>query len=165
MQRKKRHVRIAVLAGCASLALTALTVPAQAAPGPGGDPARAVLPEGDGWASAEGGTTGGAAADKDHVFTVTNRAELAAALNNGDDTPKIIKVKGTIHGNADDQGRPLSCEDYQRDGYTLEKYLQAYDPATWGDADPSGPMEEARAASAAEQDKRVKLRVGSNTTL
>ncbi|MGK5500942.1 pectate lyase family protein [Streptomyces sp. URMC 125] len=151
--------------GCASLALTALTVPAQAGPRHGNDPARAVLPENDGWAAAEGGTTGGAAADADHVFTVTDRAELVAALGNGDDTPKIIKVKGTIHGNADDQGTPLTCEDYQRDGYTLEKYLQAYDPAVWGDAEPSGPLEEARAASAAEQDKRVKIRVGSNTTI
>ncbi|MFD1833235.1 polysaccharide lyase family 1 protein [Streptomyces desertarenae] len=151
--------------GCASLALAALTVPAQAGPRHGNDPARAVLPENDGWAAAEGGTTGGAAADADHVFTVTDRAELVAALGNGDDTPKIIKVKGTIHGNADDQGTPLTCEDYQRDGYTLEKYLQAYDPAVWGDAEPSGPLEEARAASAAEQDKRVKIRVGSNTTI
>ncbi|MGK5448916.1 pectate lyase family protein [Streptomyces radiopugnans] len=165
MQRKVCQARVVALAGCASLALAALAVPAQAAPRHGGDPARAVLPENDGWASAEGGTTGGAAADADHVFTVTNRAELAAALNDGDDTPKIVKVKGTIHGNADDQGAPLTCEDYQRDGYTLEKYLQAYDPAVWGDADPSGPMEDARAASAAEQNKRVKLNVGSNTTL
>ncbi|HZG06309.1 MAG TPA: pectate lyase [Streptomyces sp.] len=165
MQRKVCQARVAVLAGCASLVLAALAVPAQAAPRPGGDATRAVLPEGDGWASAEGGTTGGAAADADHVFTVTDRAELAAALNGGDDTPKIIKVRGTVHGNADDRGNPLSCEDYQRDGYTLEKYLQAYDPATWGDAQPSGPVEDARAASAAEQAERVKLTVGSNTTL
>ncbi|WP_443076709.1 pectate lyase family protein [Streptomyces sp. TRM 70361] len=153
------------MAGCASLTLAALTGPAQAAPGRGGDPARAVLPEGDGWASAEGGTTGGAAADTDHVFTVTDRAGLAAALNGGDDTPKIIKIKGTVHGNADDRGNPLGCEDYRRGGYTLEKYLRTYDPAVWGDAEPSGPLEDARAASAAEQEKRVKLAVGSNTTL
>ncbi|GAA3648631.1 polysaccharide lyase family 1 protein [Streptomyces chitinivorans] len=165
MQRKVCQARVIALTGCASLALAALAVPAQAAPRHGGDQARAVLSKNDGWASAEGGTTGGAAADADHVFTVTNRAELAAALNDGDDTPKIIKVKGTVHGNADDQGRPLTCEDYQRDGYTPEKYLQAYDPAVWGEREPSGPMEEARAASAAEQEKRVKLDVGSNTTL
>ncbi|WP_101257772.1 pectate lyase family protein [Streptomyces barkulensis] len=165
MQRKVCQARVIALTGCASLALAALAVPAQAAPRHGGDQVRAVLPKNDGWASAEGGTTGGAAADADHVFTVTNRAELAAALNDGDDTPKIIKVKGTVHGNADDQGRPLTCEDYQRDGYTPEKYLQAYDPEVWGENEPSGPMEEARAASAAEQNKRVKLKVGSNTTL
>ncbi|PJE98396.1 pectate lyase [Streptomyces carminius] len=171
----KCHARVVLVAGCASLALTALTAPAQAAPaqaapaqaapGHGGDPARAVLSESDGWASAEGGTTGGAAADTGRVFTVTDRAGLTAALNGGDDTPKIIRIKGTIHGNAGDRGDPLGCEDYRRDGYTLEKYLRAYDPAVWGDAEPSGPLEDARAASAAEQGKRVKLTVGSNTTL
>ncbi|MBN3928510.1 pectate lyase [Streptomyces verrucosisporus] len=165
MQRKVCQARVIALTGCASLVLAALAVPAQAAPRHGGDQTRAVLSKNDGWASAEDGTTGGAAADADHVFTVTNRAELAAALNDSDDTPKIIKVKGTVHGNADDQGRPLNCEDYQRDGYTLEKYLQAYDPDVWGETEPSGPMEEARAASADEQEKRVKLNVGSNTTL
>ncbi|MEU8353385.1 pectate lyase [Streptomyces sp. NPDC048845] len=126
---------------------------------------RPVLPDGDGWASADGGTTGGAAADDAHVFTVRNRAELAAALNGGDDTPKVIRVAGTVDANTDTDGAPLTCEDYATDGYTQEGYLDAYDPATWGDAEPSGPLEDARAASAERQAERVKLTVGSNTTI
>ncbi|MGW7515516.1 pectate lyase family protein [Streptomyces sp. NPDC054796] len=132
--------------------------------GPGG-PGDVVLPEGDGWASLEGGTTGGAGADKAHTHTVRTRAQLAAALEKAGDEPTVIKVKGTIDGNTDDRGRPLSCEDYATDGYTLEKYLAAYDPETWGDKDPEGPMEDARLASSARQKERVALRVPSNTTL
>lgn len=61
MPARKRHTRaIAVTLGCASLAL-ALSTPARATahphhPGPGVE--RAVLPAGDGWAAAEGSTTG-----------------------------------------------------------------------------------------------------------
>lgn len=61
------HARaIALVMGCASLAL-AVSVPAQATGHPGGSGHskgidRAVLAKGDGWAAAEGSTTGGAAA-------------------------------------------------------------------------------------------------------
>ncbi len=37
------------------------------------DLGRETLPAGDGWAALDTGTTGGAAADADHVFIVTNR--------------------------------------------------------------------------------------------
>ncbi|MER7175911.1 hypothetical protein ABT367_31290 [Streptomyces mesophilus] len=129
------------------------------------DLGREVLPEGDGWASQGGGTTGGAAADDAHVFTVRTRAELVRALDGGSDTPKIIKVAGTIDANTDDRGRPLDCADYVTGGYDRAAYLKAYDPRTWGAAKPSGPQEEARAASAARQAERVELAVGSNTTI
>jgi pectate lyase len=159
--------RLATLAGCTALAVTLLPGTAHAADraGQAHDPARAVLPEGDGWGSAGGGVTGGSAADAEHVYTVTTRAELAAALEAGGDTPKIIRVEGTIDANTDDRGNPLSCEDYATDGYTLEGYLEAYDPATWGQEMPSGPLEDARLASAANQAERVVLPVGSHTTL
>ncbi|MBQ0986677.1 pectate lyase [Streptomyces sp. F63] len=172
MPRVSCPVRAAAALLCGAV-LALAPVPAGAAgpsasapvpvPAPRGD--RPVLPAGDGWASAEGGTTGGAAADADHVFTVRSRAELAAALNGGDPTPKVIRVAGTIDANTDDAGRPLSCADYATDGYSLDGYLAAYHPDTWGDADPSGPMEDARAASAARQAARVRLAVGSNTTI
>ncbi|MDF9810970.1 pectate lyase [Streptomyces sp. SPB162] len=161
------HV-IAVLIGCTSLALAA---PAQAAHAPAAQaahhtPARAALPAGDGWASSGAGTTGGQAADAAHTFTVSTRAQLAAALNGGDATPKIIQIKGTIDGNTDAAGQPLSCADYATDGYALDAYLAAYDPATWGTTTvPTGPQEDARAASAARQGARVQLLVGSNTTI
>ncbi|MFF7792696.1 polysaccharide lyase family 1 protein [Streptomyces sp. NPDC007991] len=129
------------------------------------DISRDTLPTNDGWAAADGGTTGGAAADDAHVYTVTDRAELVRALDGGSATPKIIKIAGTIDANTDDDGDHLDCADYATDGYSLKKYLAAYDPRTWGSAKPSGPQEEARRASAAKQAERVELRVGSNTTI
>jgi pectate lyase len=129
------------------------------------DIGRDTLAPDDGWAAAEGGTTGGAAADDAHVYTVTDRAGLVRALDGGSDTPKIIRIAGTIDANTDDDGRRLDCADYATDGYSLKKYLAAYDPRIWGAAKPSGPQEEARKASAARQAGRVVLPVGSNTTL
>ncbi|MDT0347148.1 pectate lyase family protein [Streptomyces litchfieldiae] len=156
--------RPAALAGCAALAVALLPGAAGAA-GHGADRARAVLPAGDGWGSAGAGVTGGSAADADHVYTVSTRAELAAALEAGGDVPRIIRIEGTIDANTDDEGNPLTCQDYATDGYTPEGYLAAYDPATWGKVMPSGPLEEARLASAANQAERVVLPVGSNTTV
>src|SRR5512147_2199862 len=97
-----------------------------------------VLAANDGWAALGPGVTGGSAPAPDHVYTVTNRQELIAALNDGvyppaSSTPsavaKIIYVDGTIDVNVDDENNPLACEDYYRDGYTLEAFLAAYDPA------------------------------------
>ncbi|MER7897980.1 pectate lyase [Streptomyces sp. NPDC096046] len=129
------------------------------------DIGRDTLPAHDGWAAAAGGTTGGAAADDAHVHTVTDRAGLVRALDGGSDTPKIIKIAGTVDANTDDDGDRLDCADYATDGYGLKKYLAAYDPRTWGPAKPSGPQEEARQASAARQAERIVLPVGSNTTI
>ncbi|RBM08197.1 polysaccharide lyase family 1 protein [Streptomyces sp. PT12] len=164
-------MRRAATAGGAGIALA--LVCALAAPVPGlaaerhgeHDPARAVLPEGDGWGSAEGGVTGGSAADRDHVYTVSTREELARALADDPGEPRIIKVTGTIDANTAPDGTPLTCDDYATDGYSLDAYLAAYDPGVWGDAEPSGPLEEARVASAARQAERVLLQVGSHTTL
>jgi pectate lyase len=142
--------------------LAALGAPANA---DARDIGRDTLAPDDGWAAAEGGTTGGAAADDAHVFTVRNRAELVRALDGGSATPKIIKVAGTIDANTDAAGRRLNCDDYATDGYRLKKYLAAYDPRIWGSAKPAGPQEEARKASAARQAERVELTVGSNTTI
>ncbi|WP_327175079.1 pectate lyase [Streptomyces sp. NBC_01335] len=167
MPARMRHIRaITVVMGCASLAL-AVSLPAQAASRPHANPVeRAVLPAHDGWAAADGSTTGGSKATRDHVYTVTNRAELIAAFEDAGDAPKIVKIAGTVHGNSDVNGTPIGCEDYYTGGYTLEKYLAAYDPAVWGtDAVPSGPLEDARAASAALQAAAVNVEVPSNTTL
>ncbi|SHN02233.1 pectate lyase [Actinacidiphila paucisporea] len=163
---RKSHVpMIAMLVSAAPLMLAA----APAHCGTGAEPpryARQALPAGDGWASQGAGTTGGAAADAAHVFTVTDRAQLAAALDKGSSTPKIIQVSGTVDGNADDTGAPLSCDDYATDGYRLDAYLAAYDPDVWGRTEvPAGALEDARAASAAKQAAQVELKVGSNTTI
>ncbi|GAA4924685.1 polysaccharide lyase family 1 protein [Streptomyces coeruleoprunus] len=153
---RKSHPAVALVL------LGTLSVPAHAE---ARDISRETLAPDDGWAAAEGGTTGGAAADDAHVHTVTNRAELVRALDGGSDTPKIIKIAGTIDANTDDHGEHLDCADYATGGYDLAKYLAAYDPRTWGSAKPSGPQEEARQASAARQAERVELPVGSHTTI
>ncbi|WP_405661215.1 pectate lyase [Streptomyces sp. NBC_01166] len=166
MPARMRHVRaIAVVMGCASLAL-AVSLPAQASSHHGKGTERAVLPSGDGWAAAEGSTTGGAKATPEHIYTVSNRAELIAAFEDAGDAPKIVRIAGTVHGNSDAAGTPIGCEAYQQGGYTLEKYLAAYDPAVWGtDEVPSGPLEDARVASAKLQAAAVNVNVPSNTTL
>ena len=141
-----------------------------------GDIGRQTLHPQNGWAASGSGVTGGSAAVPEQVYTVTNRGELIAALNNGvpsstspsnpSNEAKIIYVKGTIDANVDDQNNPLTCTDYYRNGYTLEAFLAAYDPAVWGrDEEPSGALEDARIASRNAQQARVRIRIGSNTTI
>jgi pectate lyase len=139
------------------------------------DLGRETLGPTDGWGAAGSGTTGGALAVPEQVYTVRTRAELIAALNNGvpsstspanpSNEPKIIYVVGNLHFNVDDENNPLTCEDYYRDGYTLEDFLATYDPAVWGRVPPTGPLETARLASQAAQQARVRIRIGSNTTI
>jgi pectate lyase len=130
------------------------------------DLARETLASTDGWAAFGAGTTGGSAATPDRVFIVRNRAELVAALASGS-APRIIFVSGTIDANVNEANLPLGCSDYESGtGYTLEAYLQAYDPATWGRSKvPSGPLETARNAAHAKQQARVRINLTSNTTL
>jgi pectate lyase len=154
------------------IAIAITSVPAAAAQR---DLGRETLPPNDGWASFGTGTTGGSQAVPSQVYVVTNRAELIAALNNGvpsstspsnpSNEPKIIYVDGTIDMNVDDNNQPLTCEDYYRNGYTLEAFLATYDPAVWGRVAPSGPLETARLASRDAQQARVRIRIGSNTTI
>jgi len=134
-----------------------------------------ILQPNDGWAAYPPETTGGSQAIPSQVYIVTNRAELIAALNNGvfsstspsnpSNEPKIIYVAGTIDMNVDDNNQPLNCVDYYRDGYTLEAFLATYDPAVWGREDPEGPLEDARLTSRDAQQARVRIRIGSNTTI
>jgi pectate lyase len=140
------------------------------------DLGREILRSDNGWAASGSGVTGGSAAVDSQVYVVTNRAELIAALNNGvpastspsnpSNEPKIIYVQGTIDANVDDANQPLACTDYYRNGFTIEQFLATYDPAVWGREDePSGPVEAARVASRNAQQARVRIRIGSNTTI
>ncbi|MFJ3866069.1 pectate lyase family protein [Streptomyces nigra] len=150
--------RAAVLTGCTALVL-GLTAGGAQAGGPR-DPARQVLGAHDGWASEGPGTTGGAAADPAHVYTVTTWEEFRAALAADGDAPRIVKVRGVI--DAVSQG----CDAFAADGYDLGRYLAAYDPAVWGHDTPvSGEQEDLRAASAARQDTAIKAAVPANTTI
>lgn len=90
-----RYARIGV-----ALALAALCIAAHAAT----DAARATAPL-DGWASQGGGTIAGANATTDQIYTVTNRAQLLAAIANGGTSPKIIKLSGIVDMT---EGRPYT---------------------------------------------------------
>ena len=79
--------------------------------------------------------------------------------------PRIVRVHGHIDLSSDDAGRPLGAEDYCDPQFDLDAYIRAFDPATWGRAPPSGPLEDARQRSAQRQAERVVLRVPSHTTL
>ncbi|WP_284574023.1 hypothetical protein [Streptomyces sp. 2P-4] len=132
------------------------------------DLARTALAARDGWASSGSGTTGGQAADAAHDTTVTTWAELVKALRAGPSgAPRIIRIKGRIDANTDDQGRRLDCADCAKGaGYTLAAYLKAYDPAVWGRSElPAGAQEPARAAAQARQAERIAIAVPSNTTV
>jgi len=149
---------------------------AAASPSSAQDRGQETLPPNDGWASFGAGTAGGAGAAPEQIYVVRNRRELIAALNNGvpsstspstpSNAPKIIYVEGTIDANVDDQNQPLVCEDYYRNGYTLEAFLDFYDPeGPWGRVPPSGALENARIASRDAQQARVRIRPGDNTTI
>ncbi|MFC8093728.1 polysaccharide lyase family 1 protein [Streptomyces sp. NPDC057301] len=149
--------RAAVLIGCTALVLGLTGTGAEAGPR---DLGRQVLAAGDGWGSAGAGTTGGSAADAQHVHTVTTWAEFKAALKAGGSAPKIIKVKGMIDAVSE------GCDAFAVDGYDFQQYLKDYDPAVWGNDKPaSGPQEDLRVASAAAQDSAIKAAVPSNTTI
>jgi pectate lyase len=151
-------VRAVALTGCAALVL-GVTGTATAHAGPR-DPGREVLVPGDGWASEGAGTTGGSAADAEHVHTVTTWAEFKQALADGGSAPKIIKIEGKIDAVSE------GCDAFAADGYDFQQYLADYDPAVWGHDTPvSGEQEELRAASAAEQDKAIKANIPANTTI
>jgi pectate lyase len=127
--------------------------------------ARQPLAPNDGWAAAGTGTTGGSAADAAHTFVVRNRAELVAALS-GEAAPRIVLVSGRFSMSVDADNKPLSCTDYADPAYSLDAFLQAYDPAVWGRAaKPSGPLEEARVRSAKRQGDQIKINVPSDTTI
>ncbi len=123
-----------------------------------------VLAPGDGWASVDGGTTGGSAALPGDIFEVRTRAELLASLRPSG-RPRIVKVFGQIDLGADGTGKSLGYEDYRDPAFDFEAYLRAFDPATWGRKTPEGPLEQARMRSAQRQSQHVVVRVPSNATL
>ncbi|WP_367324075.1 polysaccharide lyase family 1 protein [Streptomyces sp. HUAS ZL42] len=153
--------RVAALVGCTALVLSVTGTAAQAG---SRDLARQALAAGDGWGSYGTGTTGGAAADPDHVYTVTTWAEFKAALAAGGSAPKIIKVKGTIDAVSE------GCDSLAAPGYDFDAYLEKYSPENWGldtdlSAEPDDSPEGLRRTSAANQDKTIKASVPANTTI
>ncbi|WP_455712207.1 pectate lyase family protein [Streptomyces eurythermus] len=164
MRTQRCHGRVmSALVGATALVL-AVTGTASAHPAHHTAPDRQVLPARDGWAAYGTGTTGGAAADPAHVYTVTTWEQFKAALADGGSAPKIVRVKGTI--DADGPG----CDAFAVPGYDFAAYLKTYDPAVWGrartlDAEPDDSPEGLRRASAARQDAFIKAAVPANTTI
>ncbi|TLS42569.1 pectate lyase [Streptomyces montanus] len=154
------HATFSVL-GCTALVLAVTGTTAQAQPR---DLARQTLAANDGWGSEGSGTTGGSAADAEHVYTVTTWAEFKAALKAGGDTPKIVQIKGVIDPVAE------GCASFEAAGYDFDAYLEKYSPENWGldkdlSGEPADSPEGLRAASAANQDKAIKANVPANTTI
>lgn len=144
---------------------------------PATDAGREILGINDGWGSVSTGdlpmgTTGGSAAAPARTVTVTNRKELVAALAWPDPTPKLIYIKGVVDVNVDDAGKVLTCKDYARpdpatgEMFNIHAFMAMYDPAGPNGKDvPFGGQEQARLASAAAQEARVRIRIPPNTTL
>ncbi|WP_240499919.1 pectate lyase family protein [Sphingomonas montana] len=146
----------------------------------------------DGWASTQGGTTGGEGATAAKTYIVTNRNELLQALYGGtatiaddgsvtgtlDASPKIIRVSGTVSLNVDRQLREQTGDDYVRAscasatyGYSTETalyaaYYAAFRPSVWGSTRAvSGAPESARACAAVQQRRVVQIAIPSNTSI
>lgn len=132
---------------------------------PDRDASREVLAEGDGWASQEGGTRGGADALPSDVHRVHTRSELRAALAPTHRRPRIVEVAAFIDLASDEQGRSLGEAELAEPGFSWQAFAAAYDPATWGRQPPAGLQEEARRRSAARQREHVVVQVPSRTTL
>ncbi|KMY48588.1 pectate lyase family protein [Peribacillus loiseleuriae] len=131
-----------------------------------------VLSKNDGWASYGEGTTGGAKADKNQIYTVSTKRDLIQALggnnatNGKNATSKIIYVKGKIELNVDLNNQPVGAEYYADPAYDFSGYLNAYDPMVWGYSEEVyGPFEEARARSQKKQKNEMVINIGSNTTI
>ena len=124
--------------------------------------------EAPGWASANGGTDGGAGAADDAIHVVSDRQELLAALDNGGarSEPKIVYVAGTIHGNEAADGRLLGEQDYAP-GYDVQKYLSCFGPDGWSDQlhEYCGQQRRLRTTGSNALKRQIELSVPSNTTL
>ncbi|AEF53172.1 pectate lyase family protein [Marinomonas posidonica] len=138
------------------------------------DISQQVLPPSDGWAAAEGGVTGGANASDVHIYTVSSRKALVDALKIAGDSPKILKISGTVNLSSDDQGRELKEEDYTVAPYNFEDYKNTYAPSVWNikplikkrpNRKLTGPLEEARLASVDKQRSQIVIEIPPNTSL
>lgn len=102
-----------------TLSLAALLA-AYAAPSAAANAATEVAPA-DGWASRNGGTSGGSAAAATDTYLVSSPSALKAALTRSGTKAKIVKVSGTIDmASADNGGAFTSVADQtERNAITL----------------------------------------------
>lgn len=123
-----------------------------------------------GWAAVNGGTTGGAGAAPESVWTVSTRAELKEALANhgAPEAPKVIRVSGDVNGHEADDGTLLGEQDYAP-GYDLTKYMACFGPdgAAWSDTrfEYCKQQRTLRQTGSNKEKLQIQLTVPSNTTL
>ncbi|QDP97250.1 polysaccharide lyase family 1 protein [Microlunatus elymi] len=160
--------RLAVAAAALSLAVAGMVV---ASPSAGADPGHDAAPSRPvGWASTDGGVTGGGSAGAANRFVVHNRAELINAVNNGGqpNAPKVIKVVGNIYGDDAGDGTHLGQQDY-RPGWDLDRYIACYGPDAmeWSDSryPDCGDLRRGRVMGSNAEKAQIQITLGSNTTL
>lgn len=166
------------LAASLALALVGLTPSLAAAEQwgvgqPRGDLGRQVLAANDGWAWAEGGTTGGAAASAANVYHVSTWPEFQAALGGAGNAartntePRIIYVHGELNAFETADGTLSTCETFElATGFSQAAYIETFDPSgPWGWNDPAGELVTLQAAAANAQAIQTQQHIGSNKTI
>lgn len=127
---------------------------------------RETLPQNDGYASLNGGVSGGANADSKNIYRVKTKKELLDALGSiGNNVEKIIVIENDIDFTVDSDGNKLDVSNYEVSGYNLKDYLKEYNPDSWGKNKISGNLEELRKKSSKNQEKDVVIDIPSNTTI
>lgn len=127
---------------------------------------RETLPQNDGYASLNGGVSGGANADSKNIYRVKTKKELLNALGSiGNNVEKIIVIENDIDFTIDSNGNKLDVSNYEVSGYNLKDYLKEYNPDSWGKNKISGNLEELRKKSSKNQEKDVVIDIPSNTTI
>ena len=127
---------------------------------------RETLPQNDGYASLNGGVSGGANADSKNIYRVKTKKELLNALGSiGNNVEKIIVIENDIDFTIDSNGNKLDVSNYEVSGYNLKYYLKEYNPDSWGKNKISGNLEELRKKSSKNQEKDVVIDIPSNTTI
>jgi pectate lyase len=140
---------------------------------PRGDLGRDVLGAQDGWAAAEGGTTGGSAAAESEVYHVDTWPELQAALGGADartsTTPRIVYVHGELDALERPDGSVATCDDFAAAaGFDQAAYIAAFDPVTWQytvTPEELAALQDLQNAAAEVQATQTQQHIGSNTTL
>lgn len=185
---------VLTIAGCDDDDMTNIAPPvATPTPTPTPTPVATVSSLGaTGWASTEGGTTGGNGATAAKTYMVANRNDFVQAMYGGtatiaddgsvtgtlDNSPKILYITGTVSLNMNRALREQTADDYVAgscastthgfaDAATLDTaYRAAYRPSVWGTTrEVSGTPESARACAAAQQRRVVQVQVPSNTSI
>lgn len=170
--RRTTRTRTTILTAAVAAALALGAAPATAAP-PVRDLGRAVLSADDGWAAAEGGTTGGAAADASHIFHVDTWAEFQAALGGSgaaaQAAPRIVYVHGELNAFERADGSLATCAAFAAAaGFSQDDYIAAFDPIAWDytvTPDELAALQAAQNRAATVQARQTQQHVSSNTTI